>query len=236
MPTPNTLPLDPFSSRTYSQNGEDGIIAEILRRLHITTPTTAVEIGVGDGRQCNTRLLRENGWRVVMVDGKLNHAPPDNIRAMVTVDNVARTVESAIPDLQAIDLFSIDIDGNDWWVLRALLTGVPYRRNRPMRPAVIIHEYNGQLPPACRLSIAYDPQHAWDGSMYYGASLGAFHSLLNGNYRLVYMNGINAFWVRRGFGYDAEDLPPICYFEDFRIRPGRPFKVTEKIRGFVEVR
>lgn len=220
--------LDSFSSRTYSQNGEDGIIAEILRRCGITTGL-AVEIGTGDGRQCNTRLLREQGWRCVWIDERLpvSVTRPDrhnNIRARVTAENIAGIIEAAAGDT-AIDVLSIDTDGNDYYLLREILAA------NIKWPSLIIVEYNCQLPPLVPLAITYDASHSWDGSMYYGASLGAFCDFLcRRNYSLVHTNGINAFFVWRDFADRFDAHGP---HDGFRVRKGKTYPATEKIREFV---
>lgn len=51
--------------QVYSQNNEDGIIAEIFRRIG-TQNRTFVEFGVGDVLQNNTRLLLELGWKAML--------------------------------------------------------------------------------------------------------------------------------------------------------------------------
>src|SRR4051794_15249841 len=54
-----------YERRVYSQNGEDGIIQEILGRVGVLN-RFFVEVGVESGRECNcARLLLEEGWRGV---------------------------------------------------------------------------------------------------------------------------------------------------------------------------
>eukprot|EP00960_Hanusia_phi_P039673 753982-Hanusia_phi.AAC.1 len=59
--------------RIYSQNGEDGILLTLLGDLGLRNDMrrrlTYVEIGVGDGSECNSRILREQlGARGLMFD------------------------------------------------------------------------------------------------------------------------------------------------------------------------
>src|SRR5438477_11062884 len=51
-----------YGYRVFSQNDEDGIVAEIFSRIGVTTETF-VEIGVDDGTECNTLNLLALGWR-----------------------------------------------------------------------------------------------------------------------------------------------------------------------------
>ncbi len=195
--------LEHFECSVFSQNGEDGIIAEIFRRIGTDTKTF-IEIGVEVGKQCNTRLLLMDDWKGLWIEGNEEYCAKiyDNCREYIdnkqlTVKNafVTRTnIDLLIADYMRgdIDLLSIDIDGNDYYVLSEI---------QAVTPRVIITEYNANFPPPYRFVIAYDDKFIWKGDDYYGASLSAFYDLLvvRGNYELVGCDftGTNAFWVRR---------------------------------------
>src|SRR5215470_12824028 len=53
--------------KVYSQNDEDGIIAEIFRRIGATN-RTFVEFGVETGVECNTAKLLVEGWRGLWIE------------------------------------------------------------------------------------------------------------------------------------------------------------------------
>src|SRR5450631_1054550 len=54
--------LTRYELRVFSQNGEDGIIAEILRRIGVSEPHFA-EFGIGEGREgCCVALADMLGW------------------------------------------------------------------------------------------------------------------------------------------------------------------------------
>lgn len=53
--------LNRFEHQVFSQNGEDGIIAEIFRRIG-TTSREFVEVGAGYGLENNTAFLLLQGW------------------------------------------------------------------------------------------------------------------------------------------------------------------------------
>ena len=98
------------------------------------------------------------------------------------------------------DLLSIDIDGNDWHVWKAV---------NAVNPRVVVIEYNGKFPPDLDWKQAYNPRHVWDGTDWHGASLKAFENLgKEKGYRLVGTNlrGCNAFFVR-------EDLAADLFYE-----------------------
>src|SRR5690606_28043915 len=91
-----------------------------------------------------------------------------------------------------LDLLSVDIDGNDYWVLKEIL--------KEYTPRVIVCEYNAYYKPPRRWVMKYNPDHTWDGTSYQGASLQSITNLCNGhNYALVATDskGVNAFYVNR---------------------------------------
>jgi methyltransferase FkbM-like protein len=189
-----------FERRVFSQNGEDGILAEIFRRLG-AGGRSFVEFGIEDGRQnCTRRLLEEEGWTGLWMEGSAAYVASARGRfaglpvrvepARVDAENVeelfARFGVPAEPDLLVID-----IDGNDWWVWRAL---------QRFRPRVVVVEYNASHPPGDDWVLPYDPAHCWDYTLRYGASLDAYARLgAEKGYALVGCDahGVNAFFVRR---------------------------------------
>src|ERR1700744_6567135 len=117
-----------YGFKVYSQCDEDGIIQEIFRRIG-TGNKVFVEFGVETGIECNTVKLLIEGWRGLWLDGS-----PDNIAAIhrhfdpvvrhgrlqamqsfVMAENInALIAQNGISG--DIDLLSIDIDRNDYWV------------------------------------------------------------------------------------------------------------------------
>ena len=88
------------------------------------------------------------------------------------------------------DVVSIDVDGNDWWIWRALVA---------YRPRLLVIEYNGNLDPASLLVKPYEPTAEWDLTSWFGASLGAYEWLAaTKGYTLVHtdLRGVNAFFLR----------------------------------------
>jgi hypothetical protein len=173
--------------RIYSQNGEDGIIEFLLDQVGHES-AYAVEIGCGDGSECNTKLLRKKGWDVLALD--LSCANAVVHREIVTPQNVIQIFsEYNVPD--NFDLLSIDIDGMDYWVWKAI--------DRAYRPRIVVIEYNASCGPEAAVTIRYDPFFVWDGTDYFGASLMALVRLAaTKGYTLVHCEaqGVNAFFVR----------------------------------------
>ncbi len=194
--------LNRYEYQVYSQNGEDGIIEEIFNRIG-TTNRVFVEIGVQDGLECNSAYLLLNGWSGYWIEGnpksvvaiKHRFSGPINkqqlkiLQSFVTAENVEATLrDSGVP--VEFDLLSIDIDGNDYWVWKAI---------EHFKPRIVVIEYNALFRGNVKWVMKYNPSHTWDGTSYFNASLKSLELLgVSKGYCLVGCNfhGINAFFVR----------------------------------------
>lgn len=183
--------LERYEAKVYSQNGEDGLLAKIFDVLGATN-RFFVEFGTGsDGSERNTRLLEErHGWRGLLMDVCAEENHPRVRKEKITADNVNDLfAKYDVPD--EFDLLSIDIDGNDYWVRKAI--------DSRYRPRVLVMEYNASFAPPARKTIAYDENFRWNQTDYFGASLAALESLnRQKGYTLVYCErrGINSFYIR----------------------------------------
>jgi hypothetical protein len=203
----NNSPLNAYERKVYSQNGEDGILEELFRRIG-TKDKFFVEFGVQDGSECNTRYLKDTkGWTGLWMDGDGDDTEVK--RAFITAENINSLFEQyGVP--HEFDLLSIDIDGNDLWVWKAI--------DNVYQPRAVAIEYNGTIPPWKSTSIAYDPNHLWDETNYFGASLKALNKLAEQKeYRLVCCDkrGVNAFFVRADVLNDAVNLHAISVSKAF---------------------
>jgi hypothetical protein len=203
-----------YGFKVYSQCDEDGIIQEIFKRIE-TTNRIFVEFGVETGKECNTVKLLLEGWRGLWLDGDDKNFEQINTRFKSLVDSghlavrrshiTAENINALISDgglRGPIDLLSIDIDNNDYWVWKAIDV---------VAPRVVVIEYNATLRPPLSLVVPYNPQQTWSGSNYFGASLGALVKLGRAKgYRLVGCNfsGTNAFFVREELAKDLFLDPP----------------------------
>lgn len=177
----------------HSQYGEEGVLAKLFADLG-TTDRYLVDVGAGDGATLsNTKALLAAGWR----GARFDVAPGDDVHEeRVTAENACDLcARYNVPG--EFDLLCLDIDGNDWWVLRALLRG-------GYRPRVMCVETNPCIPPEPPVTVVYHPDLAFANTRYFGGSLGAFRRLAEAyGYQLVYLNeSVNAFFVARDL------LPP----------------------------
>ncbi len=211
-----------FEKKVYSQNGEDGILEEIFRRISATNKFF-VEFGVESGIQCNcTRLILEMGWCGLFMEGddklfnqlRTRYAQKEQVhcqQALVTSANIEELLhQHSVP--KEFDLLSIDVDGNDYWIWKAIFR---------WSPRVVVIEYNASQPPGTFWVMRENPNHCWDGTTYYGASLSSLAKLgKEKGYTLVgtNSNGVNAFFVRTDI-VDANANSFIVADESYHFSP-----------------
>jgi hypothetical protein len=216
--------------RVFSQFGEDGIIQYLVGKVPIEHETF-VEFGVQDYGESNTRfLLWNDNWRGLILDGGTAHV--DYVRSdpigwrhwidarsvFVTRDNI--NAEIAAAGISGdIGLLSVDIDGNDYWVLEAIDV---------VRPRILIVEYNSTFGPDAAVTIPYDPAfdrtRAHSSNLYWGASLAAVAMAADQKgLSLVGSNsaGNNAFFVRQDLLGELRPLQPNEAWVDARFRESR---------------
>ena len=192
--------LTRFYGQVYSQNGEDGMIAEIFRRI-VPQSKYFVEIGIESGLQCNTRLLLESGWQGLWVEGNPESAEYARqlyqpfidtgalslVSSKIGPDNIDEVMDRAgVPD--SFDFLSLDIDQHTHVAWRAL--------RRRARVACI--EYNASIPPSAALEVPFVPDWSWDGSNWFGAGLKTMELIGSAKGLALVgcdLSGTNAFFV-----------------------------------------
>jgi hypothetical protein len=183
------------------------------------------EFGVEDGRSNNTLNLLLGGWRGYWIDGSAENVAKINVRFRDYIDAGQLKAISALIEKLAvpsdIDLLSIDIDGNDYWVWQAI---------ESLSPRVVVIEYNGTFRSTHSVVMKYDSSFVWDKTNYFGASLSALEKLgRTKGYSLVGCNytGVNAFFVRNDL-VGERFLPPFTaetHYEEaryLRLKAGHP--------------
>ena len=210
-----------YSFQVNSQNGEDGIIREIFRRIG-TTDRIFLEIGVGDGTENNTAFLVSQGWKGFWIDGsdrfvaKATSAGLDRQIGLLSAFVSRENINSQLQQLNVpkeFDLFSLDVDFNTYYIWEAMTA---------YRPRVVVVEYNAGLPSDLEWKVRYNSSAMWDGSLNFGASLKALELLgRNLGYNLVGcdFHGNNAFFVRNDLVGDhfAAPFTSENHFEPSRL-------------------
>jgi len=189
----------------FSQWGEDGILDWLVAQLPMI-PHTFIEFGVEDYCESNTRaLLLLHNWSGLVMDGSssnINLIRQQDIYwrhgltatcAFIDRDNINRLIQDGGLSEQ-IGILSIDIDGNDYWVWKAI---------EVVSPAIVVVEYNAVLGDLHALTVPYRPDFqrtkAHLSNLYFGSSLPALIALgCQKGYSFVgtTTTGCNAFFLR----------------------------------------
>ena len=141
-----------------------------------TTNKFCVEFGVHSGMTDNTsQLIQYCQWHGMYIEydeARYNQIldncaglPVTVIRSFITVENINDIfAQGDVP--QEFDFLSIDVDGMDYWLWKALT----------YRPRVVVIEYNGlKVPPQLAVQ-EYNSDNTWNGTRWFGSSL---QSLVN---------------------------------------------------------
>jgi hypothetical protein len=225
---PDTLPypqrLTAKRFRLHSQNSEDGILLALFRTIGVTS-ARFVELGSGSSGGNAAMLAGEFGWTGLMVEGDAAKAGIAGRRFPQVTAVTAWITPESVNELLVqhgcageVDLLSVDVDGNDYWVWQAL-TACTAR--------VVMLEYNSMFGPDRAVTIPYDPQfnrreHRF---CYFGASLAALTRLsATKGYRLVAVEptGVNAFFLRNDV---APEIPA--------VEPARVYRIGDKYNELI---
>ena len=202
------MSLKSFEKNIQSQFGEDGVIEEIFNRIG-TTNKICVEFGAWDGIHLSNawNLWHNKEWEALLIEGDkekhellvTNTKDFENVQpylAYVTsegdnsLDSILKKVNFPIN----LDLLSIDIDGDDYYIFESLLK---------FKPRLILVEYNPTIPPEIEI--------IQKRGEYFGASA---LSLLNlshvKGYKLAHMTDTNLLLVIESefekLGFEEPDL------------------------------
>ena len=199
--------------RVFSQFDEDGVLLFLLAAAG-EGPRRVLDLGAGNGVHASNcaNLLLNLGFDGLLVDadaekvawGKRFYArhpdtkerPPATAQAFLTRENVDEVVRRGGLEGE-IDLLSIDVDGNDYWLWEAL---------RCVQPRFVVVEAHPELGRE-EYVMPYEPSFVWSTaprSGRHGASLLALVRLAERlGYRPVGANqyGFNVFFAR-------EDVAP----------------------------
>lgn len=224
---------DEFGFQVFSQSNEDGLIQYLINQIDIPHKTF-IEFGVENYTECNTKfLLLHNNWSGLIMDSSKEYIMSlkksslywrhDIVAkdAFVTKDNINDLIRDRGFDKE-VGILSIDIDGNDYWIWKAIDC---------ISPCIVICEYNPIFGADIEVSIPYQPNfyrtNAHFSNLYWGASLGAYVRLgKEKGYKLVCINklGHNAFFVKKDMGCSLPETPPNLAWRVAKYRESRDEK------------
>lgn len=227
----------------FSQNGEDGIL-DVLRRQLKSSNRYFIEIGAADGLENNSAwLVVAERYSGIMVEGDATLAATAT-RAVIPYSigaecrNMFVTRENA-GELRALafhhdpDVFSLDIDGNDYYIAEALFAA-------GFRPKIFVVEYNSVFGAERSMTVEYKSDFVFSRAhatqLYYGVSIMGWRNFFaRQGYRFVTtdLNGVNGFFVDPAC-FDTSFLDQVqgqAFAENryqhrkFRLDSGQQFKL-----------
>ena len=210
--------LNETGFRVFSQFEEDGLLLYIFSLIGMGK-RRFVDVGSADGINSNCANLAVHwGWHGLFIDGdstKIKNGqdfysksmdtllfPPQFCNVLVNAENIDSLISKASFSGE-IDLLSIDIDGNDYYIWEAL---------KVVQPRLVIIETNVEfgLEP---IRVSYKADYVYPGKHpnYHGASIKAMEQLAKQKgYRLIGANsyGFNTIWIRQDLAKEA--LPTVA--------------------------
>jgi hypothetical protein len=219
--------------KVYSQNGEDGIINYLINKLEIYKPNF-IEIGVGSYIEANTRFLYERFYPkglIIDCEKNLKEKVGSNVNlwkgdlriveAFVNVENIQSLISKNC-DFE-VDIFSLDIDGIDYWILDEI---------KDIHPKIIIAEYNPIFGSKLEITVPnisnFNRKEYHYSQLCYGMSLvSLIKTMKRKNYYYVGSNSAcnNAFFISNNFIKDKYFknliIKDLSYYVNSNIRESR---------------
>jgi len=209
----------------YSHGNEEqilrGYIDQILPR---DFPRTVVDIGAGNGvRRSNIYALVLENWKALGVEADAKKSALlarayrsfPNAKAchsLASPDNVGKLLKDFGVERQ-FGVLSLDIDGNDYWVLDAILS--------QFRPGLVVTEINENIPPPLRFVVKLDPRFQLRHH-FYGYSIAALEDLCHKHgYGILQLEYNNAFLAPKELGSQHFRDAQTVYREGYLSRPDR---------------
>ena len=211
--------INKYEFKKTSQNNEDGIIEYIFNKIQLKK-INFVEIGF-DYYENNSINFLHKVNKGLFIDGSKEKVlklksiinlfyPFKNITVLtkfIHKDNLNEIINSYYSKKEEIDFLSIDVDGNDYYLLD----------NLSLKPKIICVEYNFWFGSNIKCSIPYDKNFIWNQkSLYSGTSLNALCSLAKTKgYHLIALesNCVNAFFVRSDLSHNFNIIDNIKSFK-----------------------
>lgn len=193
----------------FSQNGEDGIL-DILRKQLVSTNRYFIEIGAADGIDNNSAwLVVAEKYNGIMIEGDRQLA--DRAKRMIVSYSIGVECYNMFVSKENVhnlkdlafhhdpDVFCLDIDGNDYYVAKAVLEA-------GFRPKIFMVEYNSVFGTERSVTIPYKADFVHTSAhhthLYFGVSISGWRKFFKENgYHFVSVdrNGVNGFFVDPAF-------------------------------------
>ena len=234
----NVKYLSEVDYKVFSQNGEDGIIDYLLYSLKLEKPKF-LEIGIGDYSESNTRFI----FQRTSTDGHVIDCVPNLeekikkkvnlwkgnlniINKKISSENITEILNENLI-LQSLDLFSLDIDGIDYWIIEKL----PKDFSK-----IAILEYNHVFGSDFEVTVPnlenFDRSTYHHSNLCFGMSLKAAINIMEKkNFYFIGTNLFrnNAFFVSKN--YPKNDFFQNLIIEDLSNSTNASFRESRDVKG-----
>jgi len=226
--------LDEISFKVFSQNNEDAILEYLILSLKLKD-IKFIEIGTEDYSESNTRYIYEKyNCDGLIIDNtsnliskvskhldvwKGNLAIEENF---VNIKNINIFINKYFPN-KSLDIFSLDIDGIDYWILNELPDDIS---------KIIVAEYNPYFGPDLEITVPYSENfnrsEYHSSNLCWGMSLRALINLMTKK-EFIYIgsNSLknNAFFIKNDLkkllSLDDIDINKLDSFTNARYRENK---------------
>lgn len=224
--------INDYEFKIFSEWGDDGLIQYLIKHIPIENKTF-IEFGVENYMESNTRfLMMNNNWCGFVMDGSEQNMKSLQKRswffryelnckaAWIDKNNVNSLLEES--RLANIGLLHIDLDGNDYFILKE----IDFTR---LNPSILIMEYNSVFGYERAISVPYKSDfnrtRAHYSNLFFGASLAALNfGAEQKGYSLIGCNlaGNNAYFVRNDLLNERIQKVSVAQaYKPSRFREGR---------------
>ena len=226
--------LDEISFKVFSQNNEDAILEYLVLSLKLND-IKFIEIGTEDYSESNTRYIYEK----YNCDGLIIDNTPNLISKVskqldvwkgnleieenfVNIENINILINKYFPN-KSLDIFSLDIDGIDYWILKELPDNIS---------KIIVAEYNPYFGPDLEITVPYSENfnrsEYHSSNLCWGMSLKALINLMREKrFTFIGSNSLrnNAFFIKNELinllSWDSIDISKLKNFTNARFRENK---------------
>lgn len=234
-PSPNNSDLLAYGSNVMSEHGEDGVLKRIFEIIG-TGSRSCVELGALNGVHGSNvwQLIKKEGWGGVLIEADQTYFEKlqkefaempsvECVNAFVSFEGLQSldSIFTATSLPKEFDIFSLDIDGNEYHLWDSL---------HVYRPRVMLVEFNPTIPND---TVFIQPR---DMKVFQGSSLRAFVELgKRKGYELVAANETNAFFVLKElfpkFGIIDNSIDVLHASHEYETKLFQLYDGTLKISG-----
>jgi len=226
--------LDEISFKVFSQNNEDAILEYLILSLKLKN-IKFIEIGTEDYSESNTRFIYEKyNCDGLIVDNTKNLLSKvskqldvwkGNLEIeenFVNIENINILINKYFPN-KNLDIFSLDIDGIDYWIIKELPDDIS---------KIIVAEYNPYFGPDLEITVPYSQNfnrsEYHSSNLCWGMSLRALINLMEDKgFDFVGSNSLrnNAFFIKNELinllSLDSVDTSNLKNFTNARFRENK---------------